>query len=131
MSIENDIIAEIAAAQMKHLKWRSNLASAIAQGRSETTPERAACDKSCDFGKWFHGPSVAADLKTSDAWKGINVAHASFHATASRVLALALSGRQQEARDMLSGEFCSKADMVLKALSLWKLELKIRNGGPL
>ncbi|TDX24729.1 CZB domain-containing protein [Rhodovulum visakhapatnamense] len=125
MSKNSDRISEIATAQMKHLKWKANLTSAIVQGRSDITPEKAACDKSCEFGKWFHGPAFGEDDKSSAAWKALDEAHASFHATASRVLSLAISGESEDAKALLTGEFATQAENVLKALSLWKLEMKV------
>ncbi|ARE42254.1 hypothetical protein RGUI_4113 [Rhodovulum sp. P5] len=127
MTSYSEMTEEIAAAQMKHLKWRGNLARAIAQGRSEISPEKAGCDRSCDFGKWFHGPSIPAELKSGEAWNAINAAHASFHKTAAEVLTLAIGGQPEEARALLTGTFCDKADGVLKALSLWKYEMKTKD----
>jgi hypothetical protein len=128
MHRQTDMIAEIASAQMKHLQWKSNLTSAIAERRSDITPEKAACHKSCDFGKWFHGPSISAEVRSGPAWAAVNSAHAAFHATASEVLSLAITGRTEEAKTLLSGEFAARAEAVLKVLSLWKLEMKIGNG---
>ncbi|PTW51968.1 MULTISPECIES: CZB domain-containing protein [Rhodovulum] len=130
MSQQSDMIAEVAAAQIKHLKWRSHLAAAIAQGRSEFTPEKAGCDKSCDFGRWFHGAAIPPDLKAGKGWQAIDAAHAAFHATAAQVLGLALAGRADEARTMMGGAFAERADRVLKALSLWKLDLATGRAQP-
>ncbi|WP_067735936.1 CZB domain-containing protein [Novosphingobium naphthalenivorans] len=131
MNADEDMIAQITGAQHKHLKWKVRLMTAIAQGQADVTPEEAACDRSCDFGKWFHGPSMGGDVQKTEAWKTINDIHAAFHKSAAQVLRLALTGQADDARTLISGDYGDKTDRMLKALSLWKLELKSKSGGML
>ncbi|TDX24733.1 CZB domain-containing protein [Rhodovulum visakhapatnamense] len=128
MDKERAMLSEISNAQHKHLSWKGHLMGAISNGQSDITPEKAACDKSCDFGRWFNGDAVGPEVRATEAWKTIDAIHASFHANAGRVLTLATTGRSEEAKTLLAGEFGERADHMLKALSLWKLELKAKSG---
>ncbi|ARE38941.1 hypothetical protein RGUI_0800 [Rhodovulum sp. P5] len=68
-------------------------------------------------------------MKESEAWRGIRDIHTSFHHGAAEVLTLALGGRREDAKALLSGEFTDRADRMLKALSLWKLDMKTTASG--
>ncbi len=118
MSIPEEIQNAIAA----HGMWKHRLRSAVDTGKSEFSVAVVCLDNQCPFGKWLH--SVASELKASPRWKCVKVAHADFHREAAKVLELALSGRQPEARDALSftGKFAAASARLTQEMMAWKKE---------
>lgn len=96
-----DIDVAIAA----HKNWRIRLQSILdGTERDPPKPEQISCDKSCDLGKWIHGPGEEV-FGDSSAFVELRANHQMFHYCASNVVMLAQSNKQAEARKVLEDEF--------------------------
>ncbi len=115
--MQNEISAAIAA----HSVWKSRLRTAIDSGKSEFSPAVVAQDNHCDFGKWLHD-TAATSLKNSPHYGKCEELHRQFHASAAKVLSLALSGKKDEAhRSMdLNGDYDVASTALTKAMMDWK-----------
>jgi hypothetical protein len=83
-----------------HSQWKHRLRQAIEKGTSEWSVAEAKADDRCEFGKWLDRLPTAE--KTSAHYSDLTSSHAEFHRAAAEVLALALSGKQAEARDAMA-----------------------------
>lgn len=110
----------IDAALGVHAKWRARLESAIATGKSDFIPAVVAKDDACDFGRWLHTLG-GEDIKTAHYAK-VKVFHAEFHATAGKILAMAVGGRKADAQKALEpgGDYARIAGKLVMALNVWK-----------
>jgi methyl-accepting chemotaxis protein len=117
------IAGEITKAIAAHGMWKTRLMDAIDTGKSEFSADVAGLDDRCDFGKWLYGLTTAD--RSEEHWKKIQQLHAAFHKEASRVLALAVAGRGQEAKaELAAGSTFSTASAQLTvALMDWKKKL--------
>lgn len=78
-----------------HYFWKIRLKQAIDSGKSDVTVENTAKDNCCEFGKYFY--SLPQDVQRSPIGQSVRAKHAEFHKEASRILALALAGKKDEA----------------------------------
>ncbi|MCK6448521.1 MAG: CZB domain-containing protein [Planctomycetes bacterium] len=85
-----------------HYFWKIRLKQAIDTGKSDVTVENAAKDDCCDFGKHFY--SLATNVQRSPIGQTVRTKHAEFHKEASRILALALAGRKDEATRAIASQ---------------------------
>ncbi|MBF0489582.1 MAG: CZB domain-containing protein [Candidatus Omnitrophica bacterium] len=79
-----------------HSKWTFHLEQAIRLGTSDYKPEIVKSDSHCEFGKWLV-TEAPATLRILPIYRDIKDLHAQFHIEAGRVLALALSGKKEQA----------------------------------
>lgn len=117
---------EIQKAIRAHGMWKLRLKTAIATGSSEASPADVGCDHLCDFGKWLHDETMPAAIKEGMPYKVVKRLHAEFHQTAAAVLKAALAGNVPKAKELLDGGFAEQSEKLVRALTLWKTEL--RNG---
>lgn len=107
-----------------HAKWRLRLKTAIATRRSDISPEHAACDDRCEFGKWLYDPQLKPEIRDSVPYRVIRRLHAEFHKTASEALEGALNG-QKRWRDKVALEtFEGRSDKLNQALLKWLSDLR-------
>ena len=118
------VIQEINNAIRAHGKWKFRLKSAISHGKSDVTPETARCDDRCDFGKWLHGSTISKEMKAGQPYAVVKRLHGEFHQIAGTVMQKALDGHPENAQHLLNGEYVEKSNILTKALSKWKGELK-------
>jgi hypothetical protein len=120
----HDVVAELRAALGAHREWKSRLQAAISSGRSDFNPSVVAHDTNCDFGKWIHN-GASAEAKASRHYDIVRRKHASFHAEAGRVLALAIGGKTQEAREALGADsdFANYSAALTKEITAWSNEI--------
>lgn len=83
-----------------HIAWFDRLRKTVETGKSDISPAVAAHDADCEFGRWVH--SELRGLCSPGLFQDIARIHADFHRTAAQILALALDGRQAEARAQLA-----------------------------
>lgn len=102
--------------------WKHRLRSAVDTGKSEFSVGVVCLDNQCPFGKWLH--SVDLEMKATARWKCVKTAHADFHREAAKVLDLALTGRQAEARDALgfTSKFTAASAKLTQEMMAWKKE---------
>jgi hypothetical protein len=114
-------IQKIDAAAAAHGQWLTRLRTAIETGTSEFKPQVVATDNACDFGKWLYGEFPAA-LRGTPAYEAIRTAHAKFHASAAKILQLAIDGRKGEALKLMDpqGEFMTLSGSLLLKLRALK-----------
>jgi FMN phosphatase YigB (HAD superfamily) len=89
MSTTESITKAIAA----HGLWKTRLKEAVATGSSLFRPDAVKLDNACDFGKWLYSMTPA---QRDAGWEKIKGLHAAFHLEASKILALALTGKKAE-----------------------------------
>lgn len=112
---------QIKRAMGAHGLWRTRLCQAIEAGRSEMTPEQAACDDQCDFGRWIHGPALATAERGNPHYKACRDLHAEFHRRAGEVLRLAGGGRKADAQRAMQpdGAFSQASARLSDAMLAW------------
>lgn len=110
---------QITAAIGAHSLWKGRLRSAIDTGTSEFDPTNVEPDNRCEFGKWLHETIDAANKGTPD-YKDVRAMHAMFHKEAARILRLATTGKKDEARKLLDGDYAKLSTQLVQKLSDWK-----------
>ena len=115
--ITNEAIDSALAA---HSQWKTRLQDAISSGKSEFKAEVVMKDNTCQFGQWLYG-LTGEDVK-SDNYVKVKGLHADFHKIAGEILALALSGKKDEAMKKLGqgGPYGSATGKLVLALPAWK-----------
>jgi methyl-accepting chemotaxis protein len=110
----------IDAALAAHAQWKKRLQDAISTGQSEFKAEVVKKDNACQFGQWLY--SLPSQDTKSEDFNNVKALHADFHTVAGEILALALSGKKQEALKMLesSGTYGSATGKLVLALQAWK-----------
>jgi hypothetical protein len=121
--MNSGISTQVSNAIGAHGAWKLRLKTAITTGRSDITPEKAACDNECAFGKWLYGDELDAGTKAGLPFQVVKRLHGEFHHSAGSVLALALGGRTADAQALLNGDYTERSDKLVRALSKWKREL--------
>lgn len=106
-----------------HSLWKKRLQEAIENGRSEFLVETVKKDNACQFGQWLYGLTEAE--KGKEDFKNIQTLHAEFHKTAAEILALAVSGRKEEALKKIEfgGGYGKITGKLVLALNDWKSKL--------
>ena len=84
-----------------HKAWMTRLRDAIRTGKCDVPAATVRADDQCTLGKWLHGGS-GYRAEQPARWQEMHDLHEQFHANAARVLELALAGKQDEARKLLS-----------------------------
>ena len=116
-------VEEINKAVGAHGIWKNRLKSAIDTGRSDVTPEVAAADNKCAFGKWLY--SLSAEMQNSPRCQNVKELHACFHSEAASILELALNGEKEKADDCLAdgSSFSDTSTQLTEAMMEWKREI--------
>jgi len=118
------IIEEIHTAIGAHGKWKFRLKIAINTGTTDVSPDQVSCDDQCSFGKWLYGPTIEPEVAKGMPYIVVKRLHGEFHQIAGDVMVKAITGRTDEARTLLDGEFTIKSQNLTKALTKWKRELQ-------
>jgi methyl-accepting chemotaxis protein len=109
------------AALSAHGQWYTRLQDAIRTGKSDFKPAAVKADDKCAFGKWFYGefPSM---LKNDPVYAEIKDLHAAFHVEAGKILEMALGGKAEEAKKLISAgsTFKSLSSQLISKLSALK-----------
>lgn len=115
-----DLSQEIDKAIAAHSAWRQRLNVAISDGSSDFSVENVKLDNRCEFGKWFYG--LPAAQRDSEHGRKIQELHAAFHVETARILALALAGQKDKARESMAAgsEFQSISGKLVISLTRWK-----------
>ncbi len=117
MSVYEEIDKAIAA----HGMWKQKLRKAIDTGECESTPERVKQDNNCSFGKWLH-ERIDPTVKNMPQYAEILQLHADFHREAGAILALALTGSPEEAKQRigLGSDFAKVSALLTKKMRAWQ-----------
>jgi methyl-accepting chemotaxis protein len=120
----NHLVRAIAA----HAKWKYYLRQAINTGRSEWTVPKVRVDDQCEFGIWLR--SVEQADRVCGHWQAVQDRHAEFHRAAAHVLALALSGRREDAEAAIApgSAFAEVSKQLTFAVMAWKEAVAPREG---
>jgi len=116
--------SELNKAIKNHSVWKVRLKDAVDTGKSEFTPSQVRDNNICAFGIWLK--SLPLSEKSLEEYKNISALHAEFHATAAKVLQLALAGHKDEAHNALTdikGDFMWTSAKLTNALMDWKAKL--------
>jgi methyl-accepting chemotaxis protein len=119
-SLKEQIRLAIAA----HGKWKTRLKTAIETGQIDTPVEIIARDNQCVFGKWLYAPETTATVANAaghrDYYQKVRDLHAKFHRSAARVVELALSGQNEEARSCLDTDYAAISSELTRTLMEWE-----------
>ena len=124
MDTTHDLEIALRNAMDAHAKWRLRLKTAIATRRSDITPEHAACDDRCDFGKWLYDPQLGQEIQDSVPYRVVRRLHAEFHHAASQALEGALHGQKRWRDTVALQSFEGSSDKLNKALLKWLSDLR-------
>jgi hypothetical protein len=114
--------SEIRQAICAHAAWKDTLSAAVSTQRSLVTVETVGRDDHCRLGRWLHG--LDEPTKASHRWKCVAEVHARFHNQAAAVLALALAGETEAAREAMSysSKFSGTSAKLTRELQAWQME---------
>jgi methyl-accepting chemotaxis protein len=116
-------VEEINKAVGAHGIWKNRLKSAIDTGQSDVSPEVAAADDKCAFGKWLY--SLPEEMQNSPRCQNVKELHACFHREAGSILELALNGEKEKAEDSLADgtPFSDTSTQLTEAMMEWQEEI--------
>lgn len=101
-----------------HENWKLRLQAYLdGTSKEEFSAEVICFDDRCDLGKWIHS-SGKAQLGKYPGFIALMNHHKMFHYAASNVVALHKSGKADDARKMLSGQFSSFSKSVVGDLQV-------------
>ena len=98
MSLAEEIKKAIGA----HGMWKMRLQSAIDTAKSEFTAENVCRDNQCDFGRWLYRAEIPAAEKSGPHYEKVRCLHAEFHKKAAEVLKVAVTGKKEEAKNLMA-----------------------------
>ncbi len=110
---------DVHAAMQAHMAWKQRLEDLLEKvdTRDSLDPLHVCRDDQCQLGKWIHS-DAAAHYATSEAYKTLRTAHADFHQAAAKVIILAQSGDDEQAREVLhTGAFAKASAKVKRELA--------------
>jgi len=115
-------IEELDKAIGAHGAWKTRLKTAIETGNIDVSIDVIKVDNQCAFGKWFYGPTLNPQDKTSTHYKTVKELHAEFHKVAAKVAELATSGKKADAEKMMAmgGEYSKVSSKLTQAMIDWK-----------
>lgn len=115
---------DIGMAIAAHENWKLRLQAFLSGNSSETfIPEEICFDNQCDLGQWIYGPG-RAKLGNYPGFTALQGHHKMFHYAASNVVALAQSGKSDDAKKMLDMQFAQHSKDVINDLE--KLQSIVR-----
>lgn len=107
----------IDVAVMAHDNWKLRLETYLTgKSQEDLRPEVVCCDERCDLGKWIYGDGEA-HLGQYMTFQDLKATHKMFHYTASSVVTLSQAGKQEEAEELLHGEFSKLSTTVRRRLT--------------
>lgn len=124
MTATADLESALRSAINSHAHWRLRLKIAAATRKSDMTPDQAARDDCCDFGKWLSRAGMGDELRQSAPYRTVHRLHADFHRVAGQALEGALNGQRRQADMAALTDFDGCADRLSKALNKWLAEVK-------
>jgi len=99
-----------------HENWKLRLQAYLdGTSKEEFSAEVICFDDRCDLGKWIHSAGKAR-LGRYPGFTALMNHHKMFHYAASNVVALTKSGKADEAREMLDGQFLNFSKSVVADL---------------
>ena len=108
---------DIDVAIMAHENWKVRLGSYLAgKSTEDLRPEIVACDDQCDLGKWMYGDGHMY-LGRYATFVDLKAIHKMFHYTASSVVTLSQSGKQEEAKQALDEDFTKLSGKIKQRLT--------------
>jgi hypothetical protein len=109
---------DIQAAMAAHENWKLRLMAYLDGTSKEDFVAEVICfDDRCDLGQWIHSTGKAS-LGKYPGFTALMGHHKMFHYAASNVVALTKSGKVQDARKMLDGQFVSFSKSVNNDLKM-------------
>lgn len=109
---------DIQTAISAHENWKLRLQAYLDGASSEVFAAEDICfDDHCDLGKWIHG-SGQARLGKFPGFTALMGHHKMFHYAASNVVALSKAGKENEARNILNGQFAMFSKEVVGDLGM-------------
>lgn len=120
----------IDAALAAHAEWKRRLHRAIETGIAQITSATAACDDTCDLGKWLYSSEVAVPYRDDPLYQRVVETHALFHRTAASVLSYVERGNRSAALFIMEGEYAFGSEELVQALTSWKAAVAQKHAAP-
>ncbi len=112
---------DIDVAISAHENWKLRLGSYLeGNSQEDLQPEVICADNRCDLGKWIY--STGQDrLGNYSLFSELHSVHQLFHHQASNVVVLHQTGKIDEARSLLEGEYSTISNRIVRRLKDLKL----------
>lgn len=124
MQTTTDVETAIRNAMDAHAKWKLRLRTAMATRHSDISPEHAACDDRCEFGKWLYGDAISPEMRETTPFVVVRKLHADFHQVASIALEGALHGQKRGRDSTALQAFDDCSAKLTRALQKWLGEVR-------
>lgn len=112
---------QIEKAVAAHGAWKTRLENAIETGKIDIPVATIKLDNQCEFGKWLYGDGSAAGHM--DRYHKVKELHAQFHAAAGHVAELATSGKKDDAKQALGGNYHNASSALTQEMTAWSGEI--------
>ena len=104
-----------ADAEKAHVKWKSRLIDYMHGHGSEDLDVSTVCrDDQCDLGKWIYGDAMK--YASYSEYKGLRESHTTFHKTVGAIVENVQANKENEAKNLLGGEFSAASKRTIKAI---------------
>ncbi|MBK8440690.1 MAG: CZB domain-containing protein [Rhodobacter sp.] len=124
MTTQTEMETTLRNAMDAHAKWKLRLKTAMTTRHSDISPEHAACDDRCEFGKWLYSEQISDETRSSMPFVVVRNLHAEFHQVASVALEGALNGSRRARDDTAREAFDDCSAKLNKALQKWLGEVR-------
>ena len=114
---------EIKNAIGAHGLWKSRLQTMIDSGKTDIPVDTIKVDNQCAFGKWLYASVGKIGAEHTDCYNRVLELHAKFHEIAGRVAQHAVSGRLDDAKHLLEGEYQLASAKLTKEMMGWQQSL--------
>lgn len=112
------------AAIQAHRCWLTGLGMAVQEGASWVDLDTVEPEVACEFGRYLAELASRGGASQLPRYGQVREMHAEFHALAGRVLRLAQSGRQDQARMLFETDLQTRGLALLAAMSAWVNEIE-------
>lgn len=114
---------EIKNAIAAHGQWKMRLQSMIDSGTVEISVDIIKVDNQCAFGKWLYASAGKIDAEHMEYYNRVLKLHANFHEMAGQVAQQVLSGKLDDAKRMLQGEYQRASAKLTIEMMNWQKSL--------
>lgn len=108
-----------------HVMWKKRLQNLL-DGVSEETlsPDDVGMDNKCALGQWIYGDGQT--FRDASKFEDVRLMHAEFHRLAAEVVRLYQDGAQEQAAQLLGGEYSRHSERLKHRILSLSNEVKSR-----
>jgi hypothetical protein len=117
---------QISSAVVAHARWDSTFRNAVDAEKLDILILLMKNDNWHDYTKWFYGPTITEEQKTSNRYQIVRWLLGVFHEKAEKVANLVISGKKVDAEQMLGmdGEYTQASAALTRAMMAWQSEVE-------